>query len=132
MGQGKERCLMIVEDEALQAYNLIRTVEAAGFSTVGPFFDCRSALELLEDFVPDGALLDVRLGKEETSVRVADALAELDVPFAFLTAYTKDLDLLVKHHSGRPVCFKPCLSQDVARLASGLTNDEADCYQKVC
>ena len=115
------RYVLIVEDDGLQAWDLARTVAKAGFEAVGPYKDCRSALALLEDFVPDAALLDIRLGGGETVKPVADALCGLGVPFAFVTAYPSDRMLILGEHVTAPVYAKPCKPADIARLAAQLT-----------
>lgn len=125
MTDRRDRFVMIVEDEALQALDLTSTVEKAGFDTLGPFADASSAVEALEDFVPDAALLDIRLD-QDTSQKVADALCDLDVPFAFITAHAKDRSTLIEGHEKRPVFSKPVAPAAVVALADKLSAESPD------
>jgi hypothetical protein len=52
-------------------------------------------------------LIDVQLGAER-STPVADALAKLGIPFAFVTGYTDDA--IPAAHRGRPLIRKPYLA----------------------
>ncbi|MEE4210782.1 MAG: response regulator [Parvularcula sp.] len=114
-------CIMIVEDEAFQSLELIKTIERAGFETVGPFAHCAFALALLEEFVPDAALLDIHLRDEETSAPIADALAALGVPFAFLSGHSMEMTSRVKGHEDRNVYAKPWTEDNLIAIADRLT-----------
>jgi CheY-like chemotaxis protein len=114
------RYVLIVEDDTFQGLDLVSTVEKAGFETLGPFADCRSALELLEDFIPDAALLDIRLEGQETTKEVADLLTDFGVPFAFVTAFPGDVTRQMPAHSEAPVFSKPCRPSDITALTGRL------------
>lgn len=125
MADRTDRYVMIVEDEALQALDLVSTVEKAGFETLGPFADADTALDTLEDFVPDVALLDIRLA-EDTSQKIADTLSDLNVPFAFITAHAKDSATLISGHQKRPVFSKPVAPAAIVTLADKLSAESPD------
>jgi PAS domain S-box-containing protein len=78
--------ILIVEDEPLVAMMLSGCLDQLGCIAVGPCTTPFEALSLLRENTVDAALLDVNLGGE-TVYPVADALARMRVPFAFLTGY---------------------------------------------
>jgi PAS domain S-box-containing protein len=78
--------ILIVEDEPLVAMMLSGFLDQLNCTAVGPCTTPFEALSLLRESAVDGALLDVNLGGE-TVYPVADALARIQVPFAFLTGY---------------------------------------------
>jgi DNA-binding response OmpR family regulator len=116
--------VLIVEDEVTIAMVAEYTLQQAGFSVLGPAATVKAAMAILEHARPGAALLDVRLSGE-TSFPVADALAEIGVPFAFLTA-TIDLP---ERFSSIPVLRKPydpsSLRAVVQSLVSGEASDRA-------
>ncbi|MCQ8185876.1 hypothetical protein [Parvularcula maris] len=118
--QLEPRYVLIVEDDTFQGLDLVATVEKAGYDALGPFADCQSVLELLEDFIPDAALLDIRLEGKETTKQVADILTDFGVPFAFVTAFPGDVARRMPEHRNAPVFSKPCRPVDVAALADRL------------
>nr|WP_281375419.1 response regulator [Hansschlegelia beijingensis] len=79
---------MIVEDEFLIAMHLQRLLEEHGWRVIGPVATVRAALRLLEEKLPDVALLDVNLGREMVTP-VAEALRARSVPFAIASAYER-------------------------------------------
>ncbi len=78
--------VMVLEDEALVAIEIEQALRSAGCEVLGPASRVPEALELLKAFCPHAALLDVNVAGE-MSYPVADALALIDVPFAFVTGY---------------------------------------------
>ncbi|HEX3666911.1 MAG TPA: response regulator [Rhizomicrobium sp.] len=78
--------ILIVEDEPLVAMMLSGFLEQLGCVALGPCTTPFEALSALRENTVDAALLDVNLGGE-TVYPVADALARIHVPFAFLTGY---------------------------------------------
>ena len=80
--------LLVVEDEALVAMLIEDILLDLDCIVIGPVGTVAQALALLRDEEQiDGALLDVNLGGGERSYPVADALAEREVPFVFVTGY---------------------------------------------
>jgi DNA-binding response OmpR family regulator len=71
------------------------------------------ALETIAERPPDFALLDVGLVREQ-SIAVAERLAALNIPFAFVTGYGADRVPAV--FADRPRLPKPC-SSDALRAA---------------
>ena|ERR1700720_59413 len=98
--------VLIVEDEWLLAAELIDALTHAGFSTLGPVPRVREALALIDNDGPDVVVLDVSLGHGD-SFPIARDLARRDIPFLFLTGYTK-LDL-PEEFRDRPLLSKPIM-----------------------
>jgi DNA-binding response OmpR family regulator len=74
------RLVMIVEDEALIAFDLSDLFSDAGFEVSGPFSACAQALEALETGVPDVAVLDAVLS-DGSCLELARELRKRGVPF---------------------------------------------------
>ena len=100
--ESREQAVLIVEDDWLIAMDLVDEVEAAGYRVIGPAHRVSNALPLVGN--ADVAILDVNL-KNETSYPVAEALAELGIPFVFLTGY--EHDQLVPEFRNAPLLNKP-------------------------
>lgn len=68
--------ILVVEDEAFIALDLVMAIEDAGAIAVGPAATVAEALELISFDPPDGAILDVNL-PDGTVGPVLDALASI-------------------------------------------------------
>lgn len=79
--------VLVVEDEPLLALFVAELLEEAGCHVLGPAYDVSSALDLVRANTPDAAVLDVNLGKNQTSAPIADELVKSGVPFIFATGY---------------------------------------------
>ncbi|WP_075292913.1 response regulator [Pararhizobium arenae] len=77
--------VLIVEDEFFIGDDLRRSLADEGFRVIGPAASNEAALALLEQELPDIALLDVHLGKEKVTL-TATTLQRLNVPFVLTTA----------------------------------------------
>lgn len=82
---GERMRILVVEDEALVAMELLSMLEAAGHLGVGQADDVPSAVDAAEEAHPDLALVDIRLANGASGLDVAAALRSLDVPVVFLT-----------------------------------------------
>ena len=82
--------ILIVQDEVLVGLMLAAAVEDAGHAVVGPFMRSAPAVDAVTAGAVDAALLDVDLGRGETSYPVAQALKTSGRPFAFLTGHTRE------------------------------------------
>ena len=104
------RKILIVEDEAPIALNLAAAVGQAGGTVVGPASSVAASFGLMADHTLDGALLDIRL-RGETSFALADVLAVLGIPFAFVSGLSSAL--MPYTHRERPLFDKPYNARDV-------------------
>lgn len=84
------RRVMIVEDEMLVAMELETLLGEQGCSVVGPAPTAARALALIDEELPDAAILDVNLDGQ-TAVPVAAALSAQGVPFLLATGYSHAL-----------------------------------------
>jgi CheY-like chemotaxis protein len=77
--------VLVVENDEMSAALLQMQLVHAGATVVGLAASVAEALRVLEDSVPDVALLDYRLARNETSEPVAAALSARGVPFVLAT-----------------------------------------------
>jgi DNA-binding response OmpR family regulator len=94
--------ILVVEDEALIAFEIEDAIKHAGGVVVGPFATVAGAMQPVENESLSAAILDVRLGAE-TSLPIATRLAEKGVPFLFYTAYPE----LIEHSLLAQIVRKP-------------------------
>lgn len=78
--------ILVVEDEPIIAFALQDILQDLGWDTVAIAARLRQALDLIDAFVPDAAILDVNL-RDEKSYPAADMLADRSIPFIFATGY---------------------------------------------
>ncbi|MCL2430293.1 MAG: response regulator, partial [Alphaproteobacteria bacterium] len=81
--------VLVVEDEAVVALEIEEDLRQAGFEVVGPAARVVEALELLNEFGCDAAVLDINLGTE-TSEPIALRLSQRRTPFITVSGYSQD------------------------------------------
>ena len=81
---------MIVEDEMLVAMELEDLLAEQGCAVMGPAPNADRALALLDEELPDAAVLDVNLNGQ-TALPVVTALRAQGVPFVLATGYSQSL-----------------------------------------
>jgi CheY-like chemotaxis protein len=96
--------VLVVEDEQLIGLMLADVLEEFGSAVLGPVATVVEAIVLVEAGDVTAALLDLSL-RGETVYPVADKLAERNIPFVFITGYTRGA--LVPRHATAPVLTKP-------------------------
>lgn len=104
-----EKRVLIVEDEILIGADLGLMLEDWGYRADGPHATVSAALAAIEANPPDIALLDVNLGRDETSFDAARALRDRDIPYVFLTGYS-----LERYVDEDVIQNAPCLKKPVA------------------
>lgn len=77
--------ILIVEDDPIIATDMELFFSDSGLDVVAVAHNVNSALSAIEGHCPDIALLDFQLGRQN-SLKVAETLDALNVPFCFLTA----------------------------------------------
>jgi len=114
------KSILIVEDNPFIALDLQDIFEEAGFVVVGPAATVKSAMGLVNNSPIDFAMLDFNLG-HETSLPLAKALEERDVPYAFLSG---QIDKVVTQGFSEPrtVIAKPFDTQHLLRHVNLLLN----------
>ena len=106
--------LLLVEDDPIIALDAEETVLALGVARVRSAARTAEALQMIEERQPDFALLDIGL-RGETSFAVAQRLAALGIPFAFITGYSGDHPIpqaFVQH----PRLLKPYSRDELASV----------------
>jgi len=100
--------VLIVEDDPIIALDFEDTILGFGVKAVRCAGSVAHALMMIDERIPDFALLDVGLAREK-SFGVAERLAKLNVPFAFVTGYGGDR--LDSPFSDRLRLPKPCSNE---------------------
>ena len=107
--------VLIVEDEMLVALLIEDLLMDLGCSTLGPCGSVPVALDVVRTEAFDLAILDVNLAGKKV-YPVADALAERNIPFLFLSGYGEGA--LPDGHPDWRVCAKPFKTDDLAVMMS--------------
>jgi PAS domain S-box-containing protein len=83
--------ILVVEDEAIVARDLISRLARLGYEPVGMTARGEEALTLVEQLRPDLVLMDIQLAGELDGISAATAIREqFETPVAFLTAYADE------------------------------------------
>ena len=98
--------VLVVEDDAIIAMDFEETISGFGVKAVRTAGSVARAIQLIDERVPDFALLDIGLVAEK-SFAVAERLEALGVPFAFVTGYGVDVELPAAF-ARKPRLPKPC------------------------
>jgi CheY-like chemotaxis protein len=98
--------VLIVEDDPIIALGFEDTILDFGVKTVRVASSVAKALEMIVDRAPDFALLDIGLVREK-SFAIAERLAALQIPFAFVTGYGGE-GRVPEAFASRPRLAKPC------------------------
>jgi DNA-binding NtrC family response regulator len=106
--------VLVVEDDAIIAMDFEDTIRGFGVKTVRIAANVSRALAMIDERIPDFALLDIGLVREK-SFAIAERLDELDVPFAFVSGYGGD-SAVPAAFSQRPRLPKPCTSDALEAL----------------
>ena len=109
--------ILVVEDEALIALELVSILEDEHADIVGRAETVAAAQELLAKRQMNCALLDISL-RGQNSFAIADALSDMRVPFAFVTGYADSV--VPDRHRDRPFIKKPFVVIDVIRTVAAL------------
>ena len=113
------RTILIVEDEAMVAFDTQLGLEDRGASVVGPCLSLAEADEALSEAERlDAAVLDINIGGDAV-FPLARHLAAAGVPFVFQTG-NADMPELQTEFAGRPVCGKPVDIDDLSAAIAAL------------
>ncbi len=86
---GRDRRVLVVEDEWLIADMIARTLDEAGYRVVGPVPTAAQAIATLDAQGCDAALVDLNLSGDK-SYAVIDRLRALGIPHLLVTGYGAD------------------------------------------
>ena len=109
------RSILVVDDEPLLGLDLTMILEDASYDVIGPVASVEKGLSRIARDRPDGAILDISLAHGRSDA-LADCLAEMGVPFLFVSAHPRDV--VAEAHRDRTHIEKPFTEQVLlARLA---------------
>jgi CheY-like chemotaxis protein len=122
-GRPDERLLgkriLIIEDEALLAFELQLVFEDEGAMVIGPAMSLLQALELVAHTAEiDAALLDVDLAGDDV-YPIAELLLQRGVPFAFHTGHGSHT-ALTQLFPGMATLMKPMLPESLVEHLAGI------------
>jgi len=109
-----EKKVLIVEDEFIEASNLQRILQKAGFIVTGIAMSVREALKMIAHNRPDIVLLDIQLKGSENGIQLAYKLREMEIAFVYLSANSNS-QILAQAKLTEPYGFliKPFREKDV-------------------
>jgi PAS domain S-box-containing protein len=86
--------ILVVEDEALIAANLVKILSLLGYTVYKPVATGEDAIRSVTTEQPDLVLMDIELIGAMTGIEAAEKIRAIaDIPIVYLTAYTDDLRL---------------------------------------
>lgn len=107
--------ILVAEDEPLVSMEMEDVILEHGAVPIGPFATLRELLAGVEAGGYDVAILDVRLGREE-SFPAADRLQKRGVPFIFHSGHADRRDLACAYPRSA-LCAKPCSPERLLEAA---------------
>src|ERR1700730_12466498 len=83
-----KRKVVIVEDQFIEANNLKKVLQRAGYYVCPIAASFSVALEIIDAEDPDLVLLDICLKGDQTGIDLARVLKEKNIAFVYLSAYS--------------------------------------------
>jgi CheY-like chemotaxis protein len=111
--------VLVVEDQMMLGMYIVNLLEDAGCTAVGPLAHVVTALPIALHEPLDAALLDVFL-IDETVLPIAQALERRGIPFALISAYSRDH--IPSALRTRPYLAKPFMDREIKSLVSDLVS----------
>ena len=84
-----QKCIMIVEDEAIAAMLLSERIQEWGWKVAGIEGTGRGAISMAADLHPDVILMDIRLKDDVDGIEAARSIGS-NIPIIFFSAYTDE------------------------------------------
>jgi DNA-binding LytR/AlgR family response regulator len=83
--------ILVVEDDALIAEDIMLMLEDMGMISVGKAFNARQALNIIRDRTPDLILLDIELEGDMDGIELGEMINKTyHIPFIYITSYYDD------------------------------------------
>lgn len=108
---GRNISVLLVDDEPLISLDVSDTLMRAGYEVIGPASTIAAALSLLDNQVPQCAVIDVKI-RNEMSLELARQLRRRHVPFIVHTGYPRDASD-AQEFSEAPRLLKPASPSDL-------------------
>jgi two-component system, LytTR family, response regulator LytT len=100
--------ILIAEDEAIIAESLYQVLLQLGYAPFEPAATSEEAIEYINSFMPDIAVVDIHIGEHFSGFKVAGALNKKNIPFIFLTAlYDKETVSMAQQFNPAAYLVKP-------------------------
>lgn len=113
--------ILVLEDEAFIAMDLKTSLRRAGHTQVRLCATAAAAMEAIETRTPAVGLLDINLGRGETSFDVAETLKREGCEIVFLSGYTAATVPLPEGFADVPRLAKPFDAAKLRALLSSFT-----------
>jgi len=118
--------LLVGEDEALVALDIVAALEGAGAEVTGSAGTAKEALKIIDNTSLDAALLDANLRGQPVD-EIAAALAARNIPFLFVTGYGPES--LPKAFAKTAMLAKPFSQTDLAAAVALLVEAPATVHR---
>ena len=83
--------ILIVEDEAIVALEIKRSILKMDFSVSGMVINFDDAIKSIKEKLPNIVLLDIHLKNSKDGIETAKAIKQIaDIPIIYLTAFCDD------------------------------------------
>ena len=99
--------VLVVEDNALVAFDVADMLMRAGFEVIGPATSLDQGMQLIESESPDGAILDIDMGRSATTFDVARRMLGDQKRVIFLSGYSETVRPLPEDLRAVPRLTKP-------------------------
>lgn len=82
--------ILLVEDDAVEALDLKRTLESYGYTVPYMASRCEEAVTKSLELMPDLVLVDIILKGEKSGIDVASEISNLNIPVIYITAHSEE------------------------------------------
>ncbi len=115
MSEEKKYKIVVVEDEALIAAEIVSTLDLLGYQVVGQAMNGDKALDLFANNAFDLALLDINIKGQRNGIDLGKILnKKYGIPFIYLTSYSDKNTLSeVKETAPAAYILKPFTTNDL-------------------
>ena len=107
--------ILIVEDNFMIAEGMRAQIKAEGYTNIQTVATPENAMSMIEAQQPRCAILDINLGRGQTSEPIALDLLRRNIPFAFVTGYGEH-HTLSPQVSNAPVMQKPAKREELIAM----------------
>ena len=111
MTAAEKSVALVVDDEALIAYDLSTTVESLGYDVLGPALSLDEAMSLVDEQTPDVALLDINIAGDLVWP-LARRLVTTDCRIVFISAKNCHAEL-ASEFAGSSFIDKPASQTEI-------------------
>jgi DNA-binding NtrC family response regulator len=106
--------VLIVEDQFIEANHIQMVLEKAGYTVIAIAHEVRTALEIIDQQVPDLVLLDIYLKGKLTGIDLARVLRKRNIAFVYLSANSsKEIQDAAKSTQPYGFLVKPFREKDI-------------------